>query len=149
MVRPSEGMILRGQPEHGQRCVRVNARGKEPAMDGEVVECPRGDGSEVPPQYVAPLLEEVGEVAALTNGTSFDDTADRKLSTTDAATQRGMWWMLGSHEHSPLGRDRPCLTIAGRWRLWHGPAACGLAVPDTLVTNNPQRCAGSPQPDSR
>jgi len=48
-------------------------------MKGEVVECTRGDVSEgAPPLYEAPVLEEVGEVAALTNGTSFDDTADRK-----------------------------------------------------------------------
>lgn len=48
-------------------------------MHGDVVECPRGNGFEgTPTQYEAPVLEEVGEVAALTNGTSFDDTADRK-----------------------------------------------------------------------
>lgn len=48
-------------------------------MDGEIVEYPRGDGSVgTPPQYETPVLEEVGDVATLTNGTSFDDTADRK-----------------------------------------------------------------------
>lgn len=39
-----------------------------------------------------------------------------------------MWWMLGLHEHSLPGRGRPCLTIAGRWRLWHGRPAPGLGV---------------------
>lgn len=39
-----------------------------------------------------------------------------------------MWWMLGSHEYSPPGGDRPCLTIAGRWRLWHGRVAPGHGV---------------------
>lgn len=47
-------------------------------MHDEVAKCPGVDGSEAQPQYMAPLLEEVGEVVTLTNGTSFDDTADRK-----------------------------------------------------------------------
>lgn len=72
-------MILRWELRGGQGRIWVNARGKESAMKGEVVECTRGDVSEgAPPLYEAPVLEEVGEVAALTNGTSFDDTADRK-----------------------------------------------------------------------
>lgn len=39
-----------------------------------------------------------------------------------------MWWMLGSHEHSPPGCDRPWLTIIGRWRLWHGAVAPGAGM---------------------
>ncbi|WP_245556284.1 albusnodin/ikarugamycin family macrolactam cyclase [Actinopolyspora mortivallis] len=36
--------------------------------------------------------------------------------------------MLGSHEHSLPECDRPCLTIARRWRLWHGRVAPGHGV---------------------
>jgi len=48
-------------------------------MSGEVQDHPCDGGPEAPLRYEPPVLEEVDDVAALTNGTSFDDTADRKI----------------------------------------------------------------------